>query len=254
MSSAQALPRRRVLVLGASSVIAQSLGRALAQEGYDLILAGRDADELERIAADTRLRYGAAVSVEPFDALAVHTHEDLVRRVIASDAGALSGAVVVFGEDGDGKRELQSATRAAHLIQVNYLGAVSVLTPIANYLESQSKGFIVGVSSVAGDRGRQSNYVYGSAKGGLSLFLQGLRNRLHRAGVQVLTVKAGYIDTRMTFGRVRSPLSVNPDVVARAVCKALRRNRSVIYVPWFWRFIMLVIRSIPEFLFKRTRL
>ena len=131
---------------------------------------------------------------------------------------------------------------------------ISLLTALATFFEKKKSGFIVGISSVAGDRGRQSNYVYGSAKGAFALFLQGLRNRLHPAGVRVLTVKPGFIDTRMTFGEVAPGMAADPEAVGAAILKALDRNRSVIYVPWFWRYIMLVIRSIPEPIFKRLRL
>ena len=133
---------------------------------------------------------------------------------------------------------------------------MALLAPLANYLESRRRGYLAAISSVAGDRGRQSNYTYGAAKAGLTAYLQGLRNRLYRSGVHVLTIKPGFVDTRMTQGRVNpnSPLVASAARVARDIDRAIRRRRNVIYTPWFWRPIMLAVRALPEFLFKRLKL
>jgi short-subunit dehydrogenase len=127
------------------------------------------------------------------------------------------------------------------------------LNIIANHFEQRHKGFICAVSSVAGDRGRQSNYLYGSAKGALSIYLQGLRNRLHHSQVRVITIKPGFVDTRMTFGRSKLFLLASPDRVARGIYQAVVRGKNVVYLPWFWRYIMLLVRAIPEGIFKRLR-
>jgi decaprenylphospho-beta-D-erythro-pentofuranosid-2-ulose 2-reductase len=140
------------------------------------------------------------------------------------------------------------------MVAVNYLGAMSVLDQCANLLATAGAGFIVGISSVAGDRGRQSNYYYGSAKAGLTAYLSGLRNRLSGQGVQVLTVKPGFVDTAMTYGLEGMFLVASPEDVGRQIVRAVEKRRNTVYLPWFWRYIMLIIRHIPEFLFKRLKL
>lgn len=246
---------RVVLILGASSAIGACIAQALARTPYHLVLAGRDIEHMQRLAADIDVRFGTRPAVVQFDANDTAGHASFADSITQSYE-RLDGVVIVFGDSDDADRTTVDPAHAEHILRVNFTGAVTVLTPFANYLETRRRGFIVGVTSVAGDRGRQSNYVYGSAKGGLALFLQGLRNRLHASGVRVITVKPGFIDTRMIFGIVQSPLTVGPERVGRAVARAVRRGagRSVVYVPWFWRWIMLVIRMIPEWLFKRMRL
>jgi NAD(P)-dependent dehydrogenase (short-subunit alcohol dehydrogenase family) len=140
------------------------------------------------------------------------------------------------------------------VLHTDLVSPASLLTAAAARLEASGGGTLVALSSVAGDRGRQSNYPYGAAKGGLSVFLQGLRNRLARRGVHVLTVKLGFVDTPMTEALPKNPLYAQPDVVARNVLRAVARRRDLVYVPAFWRWIMLVIRAIPERLFKRMSL
>ena len=243
-----------VLILGATSMIARATTDEFARAGYDLILAGRSGEEVERVAADAGIRHNVHVTGEAFDALDTDSHAQFIARLIERCGGRLAGAVVAFGLLGEAERAERDFDHAGEIIGVNYVGAVSVLTHLAAHFAEKKKGFIVGISSVAGDRGRASNYVYGSAKGGFSLFLQGLRNRLHKSGVHVVTVKPGFIDTRMTFGVVRSPLVADPAVVGRAIARAVRKKRSIVYVPGFWRYIMWVIRLIPEFIFKRLSL
>ena len=241
-------------MLGATSVIGRATAQAFADAGYDLVLAGRAADELRRVAADLRVRSEADVRTEAFDALDTATHAAVIRHAIDDSEDRLVGAVVAFGELGDAERAAQDFEHAEEIIRVNYIGAVSALTLLADYFEKKRAGFIVAISSVAGDRGRRSNYVYGSSKGALSLYLQGLRGRLHASGVQVLTVKPGFIDTRMTFGNVSPHLAADPDKVGAAILKAVGAKRSVVYVPGYWSLIMKAINLIPERLFKRLDL
>ncbi len=162
--------------------------------------------------------------------------------------------VVAVGRLGDQARAETDPAHAAEILQVNLGSAVSLLTHAANHLEAGGKGFIVGISSVAGDRGRQSNYVYGAAKGGLTVFLQGLRNRLAPKGVHVLTVKPGFVDTRMTFGKPGMFAVAEPEKVGEGIARALDHRRNVVYLPGFWRAIMGVIDAIPETVFKRLKL
>jgi short-subunit dehydrogenase len=146
--------------------------------------------------------------------------------------------------------------RIRRTYDVNLTSAASVLEPIAAHMAERGTGWIAAVSSVAGDRGRQSNYLYGSAKAGLTAYLQGLRNRVHHHGVDVLTIKPGFVDTPMTHGLLDpdSPLVASPDRVAKDIDRAIRRRRSKVYTPWFWRGIMAIIRNIPEAIFKRLKL
>ncbi|ADE15270.1 short-chain dehydrogenase/reductase SDR [Nitrosococcus halophilus Nc 4] len=245
--------RGPVLVLGATSAIARGTALALARRGHPLYLGGRDESELARIAADLNIRYQVEVGYGAVDATDYAVHRPFLERVVET-MGGLEGVVLALGYLGDPVTARTRFEEAEKIITVNFTGAVSLLGECANYLEGKGAGFIIGLSSVAGDRGRQSNYHYGAAKGGLSIFLQGLRNRLFPAGVRVLTVKPGFVDTAMTFGSpglfwVASPVKVGEQIVA-----ALEHHRDVVYVPWFWRYMMFIIRIIPEPLFKRLKL
>lgn len=242
-----------VLILGATSAIARGCAKALAARGYTLYLAGRQRDELRRIAADLEIRYGVAVHSGRFDVSATKRHGDFIRSAEESLDG-LQGVVFAVGEMGVPERDAKDPEAIVRLIQSNFAGAASILTHCANRLEEQGSGFIIGITSVAGDRGRQSNYPYGAAKGGLGLFLQGMRNRLFDKGVRVITVKPGFVDTAMTFGMPGLFLVADPDRVGQRIVRALDGRGDVLYVPWFWRFILWIIRAIPETLFKRLKL
>lgn len=246
---------RRALLLGAKSPIAQALASLLAsQHDYDVILAARDSMQLAPFAADLSLRTGRRAALLEFDALDTESLARLPEQARAL-AGDVDLAVVVFGYLGDQRRAEEQADEALRIINTNFTGAALVLTHLANYLVQRGQpGGIIGIGSVAGDRGRGSNYVYGSAKGGLALFLQGLRNRLAGQGIHVLTVKPGFVDTPMTEGLDGLFLVASPERVARDILAAYHRRRDVLYTPWFWRYIMLVIRSIPERVFKRLHL
>ncbi|TCV90101.1 SDR family oxidoreductase [Sulfurirhabdus autotrophica] len=241
-----------VLILGATSAIARATAAAFAAKGNDLYLAARDKDELERTAADLQIRYGVKVSYGLFDAEAIETHEPFFQDVVQEMHG-ISGVVLAFGFLGD-QLAARDFKTGAKIIANNFTGAASFLSICANYFEPLQFGFIIGITSVAGDRGRQSNYVYGAAKGALSLFLQGLRNRLFSSGVRVITVKPGFVDTAMTFGMPGLFLVASPEYVGNRIVGALNKSSDIIYLPWFWRYIMLIIKHIPEFIFKRMKL
>jgi decaprenylphospho-beta-D-erythro-pentofuranosid-2-ulose 2-reductase len=243
-----------VLVLGAASAIARAVADELARRGYDLQLAGRDSEELERIAVDLRVRHGVEAAVLRFDALDFPSHADLVEASRKASRDSLSGAVLCFGALGDQATAQADPAEARRILETNLVGAVSVLGLLANYFEGKRGGFLCARSSVAGDRGRQSNYVYGAAKAGLTVFLQGLRNRLFASGVRVTTIKPGFVDTAMTFGRPGLFLVASPQAAARRIVDAALGGKDQSYVPGFWRPIMLLIRLIPEKLFKRLRL
>jgi len=243
-----------VLIVGATSAIARAVAREYAAAGEDLVLAGRDAQELEWQAADLRIRHGVRAETVPFDALAPDTHETFAERVFADPAAAPAGVVVALGYLGDQARAQADPAEARRILDVNFTATVSVLNALSNRMEERPGGFICVLSSVAGDRGRQSNYLYGAAKGGLTVYLQGLRNRMFRHGVRVVTVKPGFVDTGMTFGKPGLFLVAPPERVAKGIRRAIRRGRSTVYLPGFWRMLMMVIRAIPEPLFKRMKL
>jgi short-subunit dehydrogenase len=244
-----------VLILGATSGIAKELSRVLAQRGCSLVLAGRDAGELEKSAADLRVRFQVKADVEVFDALDYSGHAALVDRCL-SRPDPIDGVILCYGDLPDQRNTEISPDAARRAIDLNFTSAAAILSPFVNYLEGRRSGYLAAISSVAGDRGRQSNYTYGAAKAGLTAYLQGLRNRLYRSGVHVLTVKPGFVDTPMTHGILNpnSPLVASPARVARDIDRAIRRRRNTLYTPWFWRAIMLVIGMVPEPIFKRMKL
>ena len=249
-----------VLVVGATSSIARAISEQFASAGYEIVLAGRDTGELERTAADLRVRCSARVRVTRFDATDFVSHDALVGQAGESAPGGLGGVVVCHGYMAEQLEAENDFDLARRMIEVNYTSAVSLLERAAARFEATTPPegtpprFICGLSSVAGDRGRRSNYLYGSTKAAFSTYLQGLSDRLSSSGVHVLTVKAGPIDTAMTFGRRHGFLLAQPHRVAEDVYRAVVKGRNVVYTPWFWRWIMLVIRLLPDPVFKRLRL
>jgi decaprenylphospho-beta-D-erythro-pentofuranosid-2-ulose 2-reductase len=260
-TSSNAVAARRVtaetfLILGATSGIAQAICQVLAARGCRLVLAGRNGGELERLKNDLQVRHQTVVECVHFDALDFASHAVFVERCTSAFDGGLDGAILCYGYMVEQQLAQSDFAAAQRTIDVNFTSAVSVLERLAFYFSARRRGVIAAISSVAGDRGRQSNYIYGASKAGLSAYLQGLRNRLSKSGVHVLTIKPGFVATAMTDGLVnpKSPLLASPERVARHIDRAIRLRRNVIYTPWFWRPIMLVIRSIPEVLFKRMKL
>jgi short-subunit dehydrogenase len=245
--------RGAYLILGATSAIARATARELAARGHGVTLAGRDLAELERDAADIHLRYGVDAHVTAFDAETFDGHADFLAQVI-EQGGELEGVVLAFGYLGEQERAAQQFDESLAILQRNYVGAVSILNHCAEYLAEKGRGNVIAISSVAGDRGRQSNYIYGSAKGGLSVYLQGLRNAMFHRGVHVMTVKPGFVDTAMTYGMPGLFLVASPQSVAQRILSAVDKKRNEIYAPWFWRWIMLIIRHVPEPIFKRLKM
>jgi decaprenylphospho-beta-D-erythro-pentofuranosid-2-ulose 2-reductase len=240
-----------VLILGAASDMAVALARKFASEGYAVTLAGRNIDKLRIIEADLKVRFRGNASVVYFDALNFASHQEFYRSLPERP----DVVACVFGLLGD-QHEAEHNWNACELIlNSNYVGAVSILNIVANDFENKKKGTIIGVSSVAGERGRQSNYFYGSAKAGFTSYLSGLRNRLHPHGVHVLTVKPGFVKTRMIENlKTPAPITATTKQVADKVYKSLKSKANSIYVLPIWSLIMLVIRNIPEGVFKRMKL
>jgi decaprenylphospho-beta-D-erythro-pentofuranosid-2-ulose 2-reductase len=238
------------LVLGASSSVARAFARLAAGRGADLILAGRDLDDIERTAADARLRGEGRVEVRGFDAADRASHAAFVAGLPDRPLNVF----LAFGLLHPQEVAERDPALAEAMIAVNYLGAVSVLGQLTPAMAARGKGAIVVLSSVAGDRGRSSNYIYGSAKAGLSAYLQGLRARLARCGVSVTTVKPGFLDTAMTWGLPGMFLVATPEACAAACLGYAAKRRDIAYFPAFWWLIMTVIKVIPEPIFKRMRL
>jgi decaprenylphospho-beta-D-erythro-pentofuranosid-2-ulose 2-reductase len=244
---------RRVLILGATSGIAAETAKLLAAEGDRLFLVARSAERLRIVADDLVVRGAERVDIRAMDLNDFAVHDELLDQAAAALDG-LDTVILAYAVLGDPAQYTRDWAAAEHVLRTNVLSAVSLLTRVATRFEAQGAGTIVGISSVAGDRGRQSNYVYGASKGALSLYLQGLRNRLQPKGVRVVTVKPGFVDTPMTAHLPKNALFASPARVARGIHRALSTRADVIYLPWFWRGIMAVVRAIPEPVFKRLRL
>ena len=245
---------QNVLVIGATSAIAQATIQRIAARGAHLFLVARDPAKLDSIADDLRVRGAPQVETVAADVLNRDQHTEIITAAL-DVYPQLDTVLIAHGVLPDQAACEQDAQMALETIDINFLSVVSLLTPLANFLAEQGRGNVIVISSVAGDRGRQSNYIYGAAKSGLDAYLQGLRNRLNRAGVQVLTVKPGFVDTPMTAHiEGRGVLWAQPDDIAQGIVKAIDKRRDVVYLPGFWRVIMLIIRTIPEFVFKRLRL
>ena len=245
-----------IVVVGATSEIARAIERELARPGVRLLLVGRDAGELEACAQDLHIRMEVEVLTRPFEALAFAEHPRWAAEWCELAGGAPDGVLVCHGYLPDSDLAARDPVEARRTLDVNLTSVVSILTPLAEQMAARGSGWIAVISSVAGDRGRRGNPLYGAAKAGLSVYLQGLRSRLAPRGVHVLTVKPGFVDTRMLRSRDRATrlLAASPERVARSVRRGLARRRNTIYTPWFWRPIMWLVRSVPEAVFKRMNL
>ncbi len=226
----------------------QAIAKRFAMEGWGLTLAARNAEMLEALASDLRIRSDFEVRTQPFDALVFAGHRAFYEALEPKP----DAVVCVFGYMGDQLLARTDFDEVRKTIDTNFTGAVSILNLAADDFEKRGQGAIIGISSVAGDRGRQSNYIYGSAKAGFTAYLSGLRNRLAKKGVHVMTVKPGFCRTRMTEHlELPAALTSTPEQVADAVFRGLQKKRNVVYTLWMWRWIMLVIKHIPEFIFKK---
>jgi short-subunit dehydrogenase len=245
---------RKILIIGATSAIAQATARLFAARGDALFLVARNAAHLRDVAADLNVRGAMRAATATLDVTDFGAHERMLDNAVR-ELGGIDVVLIAHGTLSDQAQCQASVADLRREFDVNALSTMALLTPLANRLEAQGHGTLAVISSVAGDRGRQSNYVYGAAKAALSAFLGGLRQRLAKANVDVLTIKPGFVDTPMTAAiAAKGALWAQPERVAAGIVKAIERRRSVVYLPWFWRPIMFVIRSIPEPLFKRIRL
>ena len=240
-----------VLIIGAKSDIAKATAREYARHGYDLYLAARNTGEMEAFANDITVRTQRTIKTLELDILDYESHQAFYAQLEEKPLGVIS-AVGYLGDQQKAQTDFQEAKL---IVDTNYTGVISLFNIIANDFERRRSGFIVGISSVAGDRGRKTNYLYGSAKAALTAYLSGLRNRLYDAQVQVMTVKPGFVATKMTEGMdLPEKLTAQPEEVASDIYKAQQKNKNVIYTKWMWRWVMLVIRMIPEWKFKKMKI
>jgi len=236
-----------ILIIGAKSDMAKATAREYVKHGYDLYLAARDVNDLEAFANDITVRTQKSVKLLELDILDYASHQAFYDQLEEKPLGVISAV----GYLGDQEKAQSDFHEAKKIIDTNYTGIVSLFNIIADDFEKRKSGFIVGISSVAGDRGRKSNYIYGSAKAALTTYLSGLRNRLFDAHVQVLTVKPGFVATKMTEGMdLPEKLTAQPEEVAEDIYKAQQKGRDVIYTKWIWKYVMMIIKMIPEWKFK----
>ena len=241
-----------VLILGATSALARALAEGFAAQGAGLALASRRPEELDHLASDLSIRFGVQARTYRFDALDFPSHPAFLGEVL-EDFPGLEGAVLVFGYMGEEENLWRDPEAARRVIDSNLTGAVSILVPLAEYFEKRGEGFICAVSSVAGDRGRKKNMTYGAAKAGLSVYMQGLFQRMAPTKVKVILVKPGFVDTPMTFPLGKLPFLVSPEKAAADILKAVKKGKPSIYTPWIWRWIMLAIRMVPNPIFKKMK-
>jgi decaprenylphospho-beta-D-erythro-pentofuranosid-2-ulose 2-reductase len=244
---------RRILIVGATSAIAEATARLFAADGNRLCLAARKVARLTAIAEDLRIRGATQVETVALDANDFSQHNPVLSHAVQA-MGGLDTVLIAHGTLPDQQACQASVGATLEAFTTNALSVIALLTLVANRFEQQGSGTIAVISSVAGDRGRQSNYVYGAAKGAVSTFTQGLRNRLARTGVMVVTIKPGFVDTPMTAAFKKGPLWATPEAVARRIHRAMAKGEDVVYTPWFWRWIMAIIKVVPESIFKRARL
>ncbi|MES2683981.1 MAG: SDR family oxidoreductase [Pseudomonadota bacterium] len=247
-------PLQRVVIFGATSAIAIAVARQLAAENAQLFLVARNAERLDSVAADLRVRGAARVDMAVADLADTTRHAALVAEARIS-LQTIDGALIAHGTLPDQTQCERDAAVALQQISINFLSPASILTELAAVMAAQGSGRIGVIGSVAGDRGRMSNYVYGSAKGGLGVFVQGLRHRLGKQGVSVTLIKPGFVDTPMTAHIAKGgPLWATAEKVAADIVKAMRGGKATLYTPWFWAGIMATIRNVPDFIFGKTRL
>ncbi|KJZ18493.1 SDR family oxidoreductase [Loktanella sp. S4079] len=240
-----------VLILGGGSDIGLAIAHRFAKAGYPIVLAARDVEKLEGNRADMALRHNVEVTTATFDVLDTAAMPGFIAGLDHTPGTVVS----VIGAMGEQDQSEADPEAAAMVMRANYEGPALIMGMFAAQMEEAGHGVLVGVSSVAGDRGRAANYIYGSAKAGFTAFLSGLRNRLAKRGVHVLTVKPGFVATRMTEGMdLPKALTAAPEEVGEKVFDAVQARRNVIYVRSIWWLIMLIIRSIPERIFKKMSL
>lgn len=243
----------KILILGATSAIAEAVARKIASQHGELFLVARNGQTLEMISQDLIVRGATRVGQAVGD---LTFQEKYTEWFEAADhfMKGIDVVLIAHGTLGEQRELEKDPDLAFDVFNVNFISAALLSQAAANYFEKGRRGVIAVLGSVAGDRGRQSNYFYGSAKAGLDQFLEGLRNRMFLSGVSVVTIKPGFVSTPMTAHLRKNFLFANPEVIASGILKAIVKKRDIVYLPWFWKYIMCVIKMIPEFIFKRLKL
>lgn len=244
---------QNILIVGATSAIAEAVARRFAARGDKLFLLARNAERLLTMAADLKIRGASEVATATFDANDIAGHQSALDSV-NSVLGGIDIVLIAHGTLSDQKACEASVNKTLHELTTNALSTIALVTLLANQLEARRFGTIAVIGSVASDRGRQSNYVYGAGKSAVTTFLQGLRNRLYKSDVQVLTIKPGFVDTPMTAELPKGPLWTSAEVVAAGIVKAIDTRKDVVYLPRWWWLILIIIRLMPERVFKRLSL
>jgi len=243
---------QRVIIVGATSDMARCTAAEFARYGNAVALGARDLDACGRIATDLNARFGVTAETVPFEATDFDGHDAFLAACAEKLGGPPNGLLYFAGVMSEQAEAEKDFVLARRMIDVNFSACVSLCERFAAQCEDRGSGFLGLVSSAAGDRGKQSNYLYGATKGAMTTYAQGLRNRMHRHGVSVTTIKPGFVDTKMTFGMKLPPaLTASAEQAGRDIYRAVARGKDVAYVRWFWRYIMMIIRAIPEWQFKK---
>ena len=245
------MSEKTVLILGARSDIAMSTAYFFGKAGYNMQLAARKVNSLNQYKSDLEQKYQINVTLHEFDALKIDSHVHF-----ANSLPKLPNIIVcAVGSMGEQKKNERDIEMASNIIRSNFEGPASIFLIFANLFEQRGSGTLVGISSVAGERGRAKNYVYGSSKAGFTVFLSGLRNRLAMSGVHVITVLPGFVATKMTNNiKLPKKITAQPDQVGKAIFNAVKKKTNIVYVSPIWRIIMMIIRNIPEQIFKKMNL
>ncbi len=238
-----------ILVTGATSAIAQAWMRLVAPHGSHFYLVARNEERLQAVAQDLQTRGASAVSIEALDLDRTEEHAGMLMRAVRT-LGKIDCVLIAQGVLGDQARADQDFSHSAALLHTNLISVISLCTWLGNYFDAQGRGTLAVISSVAGDRGRWKNGIYATSKAGLNVYLDGLRNRLDRRGVNVLTIRPGFVSTPMTAHMPHSPLFATPERVAKDMERAIETRKDVLYTPWFWWWLMAAVRAIPEWKFK----
>lgn len=245
---------QNILIIGATSAIAEATARIYAAEGAKLFLMARNEGRLTAMAADLKIRGAESVTTAPFEANALDTHQELLERAHKA-MGSFDIVIIAHGTLGSQKAAESSVEETMRELHTNAISTIALLTRLANMMEKQQHGTLAVISSVAGDRGRPSNYVYGTAKAAVTTFCEGLRARVYKKGVHVLTIKPGMVNTPMTAGmNLPSTLLAIPEQVGLDIFKAIKKKKNVLYNPWYWKYIMLTIHHLPKKTFMKLAL
>lgn len=243
----------RILILGATSALAHETAKYFARDGASLVLVARSSQKLQTVSDDLRVRGAKEIQTIEADLTDFARHQEILEAALKPFAG-LDLALIAYGTLGDQQLCERDVETTLQEFTTNGTSVIALLTLLANYFEQQGRGCLAVISSVAGDRGRQSNYIYGAAKGAVTVFLQGLRNRLAKQGVSVITIKPGMVNTPMTAHMRKGPLFASPKKVGHGIYTAILKHKEVAYVPGYWRYVMWIIKSIPEPIFKKMNI